>query len=126
LIKKLENSNLNLPKKNSCCITYIDETVSSKIGENNMNNNKLRRHTLSPASARAHMYEAIEGETDEDCTKVSNSTDDIVVAELGRELDNILANMDDVPITCDNDVNYLAETINNSNDSYKYNCTNRN
>lgn len=88
---------------------------------NNINNNKLRRHTLSPASARAHMYEAIEGETDEDCTKVSNSTDDIVVAELGRELDNILANMDDVPITCDNDVNYLAETINNSNDSYDSN-----
>ncbi len=99
-----------------------DESNKNEINElimdivspmNNINNNKLRRHTLSPASARAHMYDAIEA--DEDCTKLTNSNDDIVVAELGRELDDILANMDDTPIACESDINYLVDSINNDN-----------
>ena len=94
----------------------INELIMDIVSPlNNINSNKLRRHTLSPASARAHMYDAIEAEADEDCTKLTNSNDDIVVAELGRELDDILANMDDMPIACDSDINYLADSINNDN-----------
>lgn len=90
----------------------INELIMDIVSPMNNVHNKLRRHTLSPASARAHMYDAIEAEADEDSTKLTNSNDDIVVAELGRELDDILANIDDIPIACDSDINYLVDSIN--------------